>query len=102
MRMKPKDRKDLLLKAALKASVIHHYKHVTRQQIADEAGVSESLISAYFGTMCRLRRDIIRAAIREEELEVLAQALVAGDSHARKAPKELKEKAFKYFIEINK
>ena len=69
------------------------YTKVTRDAVADAAGVSMGLVSRYFGTMKNLRRDIIRYAIRNDIAEIIAQGLANGDDHARKAPANLKAKA---------
>lgn len=82
-----------IVSAALKIAEREGYQNVTRKQIADAAGLSEGSVSFHLGTMPQLRRHIVRHAIAQRSLRVLGQALAAGDSHARKAPDDLKKQA---------
>lgn len=92
-RLKPTDRKTQILDAALAVAEKRGYAHVTRDEIAVEAGCAPALVSHYLGTMQNTRRDIMRAAIRNRVLPVIAQGLAAQDPHAKKAPDELKQAA---------
>lgn len=92
-RANPALRKDQILSVAVNQAKDVGYTKVTRDAVADAAGVSMGLVSRYFGTMKNLRRDIIRYAIRNDIAEIIAQGLANGDDHARKAPANLKAKA---------
>ena len=61
--------------------------------VAQRAGVTNGLVSHYFGTIKQLHRAVVRHAIHREILPIVAQALASGDSDARKAPDELKQRA---------
>ncbi len=89
-RLEPKDRKAQLLAVALNQAASHGYQNLKRLSIASEAGVAESLVSKYLGTMPDLKRDVMRAAIRLRRLEIIAQGLALKDRHALKAPEELR------------
>jgi len=78
-------RRESILEAAVKLSAESNYTHITRQEIGDEAGVAPTLVTHYFGTMPALRRDIMRYAVRNECLTVIAQGLAGRDAHALKA-----------------
>jgi AcrR family transcriptional regulator len=94
-RMHPKVRTGLILSAAVKLAekAPGGYRALSRDQIAESAGVSPGLVSFYLGTMDAVRRSIMRAAIAEKNLKVIAQGLGAGDTYAKKAPPELKAAA---------
>ena len=92
-RLHPADRKAEILTAALVASRSYGYRSVSRESIAALAGCSPALVSSYYGTMKKLRRAVMSAAIARRDLTVLAQGLAAGDSKARSAPDELKAEA---------
>lgn len=92
-RLKPTDRKTQILDAALAVAKKQGYAHVTRDAIAAEAGCAPGLVSHYLGTMVDTRRDIMRAAIRQRVLPIIAQGLAANDRHARKAPDDVKQAA---------
>ena len=95
-RLKPDDRKQEILDAAIKvAARPGGWAKLTRDAVAKEAECAEGLVSRYFGTMVAFRRAIMRAAIVGERLPVIAQGLAAGDKCAQKAPQELKAAAVK-------
>lgn len=92
-RMMPKARRDEILDAALALAEERSHVEITREEISERAGVSVGLITHYFGTMPKLKRDVMRAAIRTEILPIIARGIVMGDPHALKAPPELKQRA---------
>ena len=93
-RLHPDDRKQQILNAAIKvAGRPGGWGKLTRDAVAREAGCAEGLVSKYFGTMIAFRRAIMRAAIRDWNLSVIAQGLAAGDKVAMKAEEDLKRKA---------
>lgn len=94
-RLKPKERKTLVLRAALNVAGKSHYAHMTRDQIAKAAGVAGPTVQHYLGTMSQLRRAVMRAAVQGHFLGVVAQGLVAKDPQALKAPESIREAALK-------
>lgn len=92
-RVSPALRKDQILAAAVALARTDHYAALTRLKIAEKAGVSMGLVTNYFGTMQKLRRSVMRAAIAQEIPEIVAQGLANGDPHAKKAPPELRTRA---------
>lgn len=92
-RANPELRKGSILDAAVELSRKEGFANISRQQIADRAGVSTGLVTKYFGTMAQMRRAIMRAAIAREIPEIVAQGMVCGDRQADKAPEELKAAA---------
>lgn len=86
-------RRAQILAAALRLSETHGYTKVTLQQIADAAGVSKGLPMTYFSTMTGIRRAIMCEAVRTSNLRVIAQGLVVGDDHAKKAPQRIRQQA---------
>lgn len=92
-RANPELRKSQILGVALAQAKAVGYHKVTRDAIADGAGVSMGLVTRYFGTMGQLKRAVMRAAITQGVAEVVAQGLANGDPQARKAPAELKAQA---------
>jgi AcrR family transcriptional regulator len=92
-RMTPKDRRADLMAHALAAAEKVGYLQLTRHDIAERAGVTDNLVTHYFGTMDNLRRDVMRAAIKACNSRIVGQGLAMGDKHARKAPEALRAKA---------
>lgn len=93
-RLQPDDRKQQILTAAIKvAARPGGWARLTREAVAREAGCAEGLPSKYFGTMVNFKRAIMRAAIHDWNLSVIAQGLASGDKVAAKAEEALKRKA---------
>jgi len=92
-RLHPTDRKPLLVDAALNAALAHGYRRMTRDHIAAHASVSPGLVSLYLGTMVKLRRTVMREAIKRGCAEIVAEGLAERDPQALKAPDDLKDKA---------
>ena len=55
-------------------------------------------MSARLGTMEALRRSVMRAAVRQRVVRIVAEGLVAGDKHAAKADPELKALAAAWVV----
>lgn len=92
-RLEPAVRKDQILAAAVELAKLRGYGSVTRDGIAAHAGCSTGLVTKYFSTMTQLKRSIMRVAVKNHILSIIAQGLAAQDPHARKAPEDVKQKA---------
>lgn len=90
---KRRDRADELLNHAIALAHCHGYQNVTRDALATAAACSPALISAYFGTMTKLRRAIMSAAIARNDLKIIAQGLAVGDAKARAVTTRVKRAA---------
>lgn len=66
---------------------------VTREAVAERAGVSVGTVSNVFGTMDEMRKEIVREGIRRKDAQVVGLGLALGDFNARNAPPELKQAA---------
>lgn len=92
-RLKPKDRTAQLLDVAATLAIKDGWNSITRQQLADAAGVEPGTVSHRFGTMGEMRRSLMRHAIANEILPIIAQGVAVKDKHAMKAPEALRIKA---------
>ena len=92
-RANPALRSDTILDAAMMVARGTCYTKVTRTQVAEKAGVSMGLVSNYFGTMTQLKTAIMRRAVKQGDLVIIAQGLASKDAHACKASDELKAAA---------
>lgn len=94
MRLQPEKREQEILDAALRVATREGgWSSLTRAAVAIEAGCTDGLVSKYFGTMNNFRRRIMRAAIENEDLSIVAQGLARGDKVAQKANDDLKSRA---------
>lgn len=90
------ERRKQILDAAVKLAADKHFQTVLRRDIAQEAGCATGLISYHFGTMAKLRREVIRHAVTVGNVAVISQGLGAGDMYAKDAPPQLKAEAVEY------
>jgi len=92
-RANPELRKAHILNVAVSMAMVAGYNKITRDKIAEGAGVSMGLVTRYFGTMGQLKTAIMRRAVKQGIAEIIAQGLANGDDHAKRAPAELKAEA---------
>lgn len=69
------------------------YNKVTRLQVAEAAGVSEALVSQYFGTMKQLKNAIMRRAVVDRILPIIGHGMVNKHPQALKAPHHIRRQA---------
>jgi AcrR family transcriptional regulator len=72
-----------------------HYTSLSRDAIAARCGVTGTAVQYHFPTMAQLRRAIMRAAVKQDALLVIAQGLVEGNPQALKAGPRVKAAAMK-------
>jgi AcrR family transcriptional regulator len=95
-RYAPDIRRELVLKAAVAvASRAGGWSRMTREAIAREAKCSDGLISRYLGDMPKVRKAVMKHAIKHELLEIIIQSIGAHDGYAVKQwlPAALKKRA---------
>lgn len=96
-RMIRKDRKPLLLDAALLAAESKGFNKYTRDDVAEFSYCSPTLINAYFTTKIKLDRAVMKLAINRESLTVIADGLIDGDPTARRmTDQDLKSRALDF------
>ena len=93
---KSKASKQNIINAAIIVAGKMGYKNITRSAVAAEAGCSDGLINTYYHTMNQLRTSVMRTAIKTENLDIIAQGIVAKDSRALRVSEELKKKAIRH------
>lgn len=97
-RMNPEVRKEQLMEAAVKLAHQHGYNNLRRTDIAEMVGVAGSTINHYWGTVVQLKRAVMRMAVKNKDLVIIAQGLALNDKQAKKAPKSLRDEAIKGLI----
>lgn len=95
-RIDPDERKQQILDAAIKLAKQVGYHSITRDGVAQELGISHGLINNYFNTIEQLKKEVIKKAIEEQILEIIAQALGMGDKQILKISKDIKDKVLKF------
>ncbi len=96
-RVNPALRKSHILKCAMVLAAAHGYNSLTRAMIAEEAGVSEALVSHYFGTMDQIRDAIMHEAVKENISEIILQGMVDKNSIVMLAPPSVRKSAIETF-----
>ena len=95
MRLAPQVRKMQILLVAKHFALSKGYRNVTRHEIARRAKCSVSLISYHFKDCENLHSAIMTDAVRDQDLKILAQGIIAGDPIAVAAPRSLKSRAIR-------
>lgn len=84
---------DHILNRATKLAQRKSYEQITREEIAEASEISPSVVSFHFGSMGHLRNEILRKAVAEENLKIIAQGLVNNHPVALRAPLRIKRAA---------
>lgn len=87
------ERRSQILAAAIEVAKIDGYQWVRRTEVAQRAGVAVGLVNKYYGTMIQLKRAVMRAAVEQRIVPLVAQGLADGNEHALKADAALKAQA---------
>lgn len=95
-RKEPEERKQQILKVAMQMSKRMGYSHITRDGVAECAGVSNALVSYYFDTIDALKKEVLKEAIKLEVVQIIAQGIAQKDPNTAKLPPALKRKVVKY------
>jgi AcrR family transcriptional regulator len=85
-----------LIVVALRVAGATGWRTLTHAAVAQAAGVSQGLVVARLGTKAEMLRSVMRAAVRDGVVPVVAEGLAAGDTHARRADRELKKRVAKW------
>lgn len=92
-RANPSLRRDHILNVAIEMAKVKGYSKITRDEVADSAGVSTGLVTRYFGTMLQLKNKVVVHAIKNELLEIVAQCIVNHHPKAKSISSKLRAKA---------
>jgi len=88
------DRDNRILTAAFDLAAADSYQWITRDQVAERAGVSAGTVNTVFGEMRKLKQAVIRLAIERRNLHIIAEAI--GAKHpiiADECPEDLRAQA---------
>ncbi len=92
-RMLPAEREAAILEAAISVAQTVGFSRMRLTEIAAQGKCSTALVVTYFGTMTKMRRKVMRAAIKRELLGIIANGVANGDPTACKADEGLQKKA---------
>ena|GEM_PF-2226368 len=98
MKTSTKERAAALLAAALDLARKQGWHSLTHESIAKAADVSPSLVKVRLGTIAALRRAVMREAVRQGVVRVVAEGLVAGDRTARRADAALRSACAEWMV----
>lgn len=92
----PTERKQELLEVAIQLAKEEGYSHITRNEIARRAGVAYGLVTSYFKTIDNLKKMVVKEAIKQEIVQILAEALARKEPLTRRLSPALREKVIRY------
>ena len=85
--------REKILEAAYQMAVRDGFNSLTRDSIAAEAETAKGAVNHHFGTVSVVRDEVMRMAIENEELSIIAQGIALGDTIAKSAPLDVRTKA---------
>lgn len=88
-----KNRDERILNAAIELAEADSFQWITREAVAERAGVSPATVSNAFGTVADLKRAVLSAAIERRLLPIIAEGWGARHPIIMDAPKELLREA---------
>lgn len=86
-------RREEILSASVDIAKERGYLNITREEVAERAGVSSGLVTTYFDSMTQLKKELMQRAVDLEILEIIAQGLTLSDPIAESASIFLRAKA---------
>lgn len=92
--MRPEERKAKILAAGLKLAVQNGYMRLTDRDLAREAKCSKSLVLHHFGSIHTVRSEVLREAIRTENLAVIRQGWGMNAPEIETCPPEILKRVF--------
>lgn len=96
-RKNPILKKAHILQSAIEVAYQTEYLYLTRDAIAEQAGVSSSLIAHHFGTMSNFFKELMQVSIKNKEWRIVAQGLNHGNPTALAAPAKIKREALRKY-----
>lgn len=93
MSEKVENRNRAVLQAAVELAQDKGYANITRDQVAERAGVAAGSVNNAYGNMDALRGAVMAHAVENALVDIVGQGLAAGHPAARNAPDDLKRDA---------
>ena len=93
MSEKVENRNRAVLEAALAMAQERGFASITRDGVAERAGVAAGSVNNAYGDMSGLRDAVMASAVEREMVDIVGQGLAAGHPAARNAPEDLKARA---------
>lgn len=87
------EKKELILSVAMDLAKEKGFSNLFRTEIVERSGVAAGSVNYCFDTMDGLKDAVMKKAIDDQELTIIAQGLTARNEIARTAPDELKQQA---------
>ncbi len=88
--------KERIIKVACDLAIKNGYQKLTRELIAEYAETSIPLINYYYGGIENVKDEVLKYAIKNEIVPILAQGLSLRDKRTLKISQALKNKASQY------
>ncbi len=91
-------RKQQIIDAAIAEAEIVGFDKIQRADVAKRASIGDGTVNLHFGTMQKLKRSVMRHAVKSSNLKIIAQGLVAKDAQALKVADDVKERALQTLL----
>jgi AcrR family transcriptional regulator len=87
-----------VLDAAIQCAEEDGWHYVTREKVAQLAGVATGTVNNTLGNVTEMKDAVMNEAVKRGLLPIVADGLAYGNPIARGAPEELKKKVAEYLI----
>lgn len=95
-RMNPLARKEQILNTAINLSLENGYRQLTRRSIANRMQCASALINHYFNGIEELKKIVLKTAIEQEIIPIIADNYIGWGRETAELPQHLKEKVIRY------
>lgn len=82
-----------ILRAGVKLAHAHGFNRFTRSQLAAMARCADASVNYNFGSFTKLQDSIIVHAVASEDLQIIAQGIIAKHRDVQNIPDELRRRA---------
>lgn len=96
MRKNPGDRRREILNFGIKIAKKCGYKKITMQKVSKKLGISPPLMHHYFNNVEELKNEIIKEALENGIVEIIAQLMVFKDARVNNISDTTKKQAIDF------
>lgn len=89
---------DAIFDAAMAIAETDGWRALTRDRVAERAGVGQGSVNTHYGTIEALKSAVMVEAVRRQMVAVIAHGLVEQHPAAIAAPPELKRRALEMLV----
>jgi len=95
MSVQPNQTRDNIIRAAVSLATQRGLAGISAGAVAEKTGIAKSTVFHHFSSMSKILDEVMRVAVRDSLVRIVADGLLRNHRVARAAPQDLKAKAAK-------